>query len=381
MVDASPPKWHLAHTTWFFETFVLKEVAPQYQVFHPEYEYLFNSYYEGLGDRHPRPQRGLLSRPVVSDIYAYRKHVDDALEHLMQTEVNAECLKRIELGIHHEQQHQELLITDLKCNFGRNPLRPTYGEAAAPEADSSTQQIRFVEHEGKMQTIGANLNQDTFCFDNELPRHEVWLGAFAISDRLVTNGEYLEFMLDGGYETPQLWLSDGWAAKCANEWNAPEYWFQHDGEWFEYTLHRVNSARSEAPVCHVSYYEADAFARWKGARLPTECEWEVAAQTYGDLKAGTFAEESHFHPRPQSFALCGDCWQWTSSSYAPYPGYEPLEGALGEYNGKFMANQYVLRGGSCATPRDHFRFSYRNFFYCKDRWQFTGIRLAKHLVS
>ena len=379
MVDASPPKWHLAHTTWFFETFILKEFASDYQAFDPAYEYLFNSYYEGVGARHPRAERGLLSRPLVSEIYEYRKHVDDALRNLDAVETSQECQRRIELGTHHEQQHQELLLTDLKCNLGRNPLRPPYLEKNLPSLIEEPHRTSFMPHEGQMHQIGAELDKRPFCFDNELPRHQLWLAPFAIADRLVTNREYLAFIEDNGYDTASLWLSDGWTEKAKREWQAPEYWFKIDGEWYEYTLHGVAPLIPDAPVCHVSYYEADAYARWSAKRLPTEFEWEAAAQAEHRLRSGTFADEGFFHPRPQSATFCGDCWQWTSSSYAPYPGYKPLAGTLGEYNGKFMANQYVLRGGSCATPSDHYRHSYRNFFYSKDRWQFTGIRLAQDL--
>ncbi len=379
MVDASPPKWHLAHTTWFFETFVLKEAVPNYKAFDPAYEYLFNSYYEGVGTRHPRPERGLLSRPLVSEIYAYREHVDNALRNLLTSGPEDEWLRRIELGIHHEQQHQELLITDLKCNLGHNPIRPVYLDKPINPAPPDSSQTTFVAFGGEMSEIGATLTTESFCFDNELPRHSVWLVPYEIADRLVTNGEYLEFIDNHGYQDVSLWLSDGWAEKNARGWQAPEYWFQQDGCWFEYTLHGVEEIDLRTPVCHVSYYEADAFARWAGARLPTEFEWEAAAQSDNDLANGTFADEAHFHPRPQNPTFCGDCWQWTSSSYSPYPGYRPLEGTLGEYNGKFMANQYVLRGGSCATPHHHYRNSYRNFFYSKDRWQFTGIRLGRNL--
>ena len=378
MADASPPKWHLAHTTWFFETFVLKCAVREYHVFHPAFEYLFNSYYEGVGARHPRPDRGLLSRPSVSEIYSYREHVDDAVRQLLESGPDPEVVRRIELGVHHEQQHQELLITDLKCNFGRNPLRPTYVDRPAPSANTRMEPMSFIPHAGAMCEIGADLAHHSFCFDNELPRHRVWLAPFEIADRLVTNGEYLQFIQDGGYTTAALWLADGWSHKHGRSWTAPEYWFNEDGTWFEYTLHGAAPIHPDVPVCHVSYYEADAYARWAGARLPTEAEWETMAQATHDFTIGTFADDDYFHPRPQSMVSCGDCWQWTSSSYAPYPAYEPLEGTLGEYNGKFMANQYVLRGGSCATPLSHYRHSYRNFFYCKDRWQFTGIRLAKN---
>ena len=377
----APPKWHLAHTTWFFEVFVLKHALRSYQAFHPSYEYLFNSYYEGVGSRHPRPERGFLSRPLVSEIYDYRKCVDEAVHTLLESAPDEETLRRIELGAHHEQQHQELILTDLKCNLGRNPLHPVYREQISSHAASNFEPTAYTTHREGMHEVGAKLHENPFCFDNELPRHQVWLGDFEIANRLVTNQEYFEFIEEDGYETASLWLSDGWAEKQHRHWQAPEYWFINDGQWFEYTLHGVAPIDPNAPVCHVSYYEADAYARWAKARLPTEFEWEAAADAEPVGQTGTFADDDHFHPQPQDAAMCGDCWQWTSSSYAPYPGYQPLDGALGEYNGKFMANQYVLRGGSCATPHDHFRHSYRNFFYSKDRWQFTGIRLAKSCVN
>lgn len=376
MVDASPPKWHLAHTTWFFETFILKPAVSNYKPFHPAFEYLFNSYYEGVGARHPRPERGLLSRPLVSEVYAYRHQVDDAMRELLQHEIGQDMLKRIELGCHHEQQHQELLLTDLKFNLGHNPLRPIYDPKPAPLPDKSAAAIYMTAHSEHLAKIGAANTTTEFCFDNELPHHRHWLNGFRIADCLSTNDVYLEFIQDGGYDAPSLWLSEGWSEKNNRNWVAPEYWTQIDGEWFEYTLHDYQPVKLDAPVCHVSYYEADAFARWSGLRLATEFEWEAAAlESKND--PGSFAESNYFHPQVQTPTLFGDCWQWTSSSYAPYPGYRPLEGTLGEYNGKFMANQYVLRGGSCATPLSHFRHSYRNFFYAKDRWQFTGIRLAK----
>lgn len=379
MVDASPPKWHLAHTTWFFETFVLKPTLPNYKPFHPSFEFLFNSYYEGVGTRHPRPERGLLSRPLVSEIYEYRQHVDASMRDILQLEIGKEMLKRIELGCHHEQQHQELLITDLKCNLGRNPIHPIYKPPSKPAQNSSGNSLKMVENTEQMVSIGAGAEPHEFCFDNELPRHQTWLGSFAMADRLITNGEYLEFIQDNGYGEPTLWLADGWTEKNNRNWEAPEYWFSKDGEWFEYTLHGTDRLQLDVPVCHVSYYEADAFARWQNARLPTELEWEASAALERNFGYGTFADVDHFHPRPQESVIAGDCWEWTSSSYAPYPGYRPLAGTLGEYNGKFMVNQYVLRGGSCATPFEHFRPTYRNFFYAQARWQFTGIRLTKDI--
>ena len=376
MVDASPPKWHLAHTTWFFETFILKPAVARYQPFNPSFEYLFNSYYEGVGDRHPRPERGLLSRPTVREVLDYRSHVDDAIEKLLVGLNDPDLLKRITLGAHHEQQHQELILTDLKYNLGHNPLRPVYRKCARPADCLVSSELNYLNFQAGLCAIGATNHSEDFCFDNELPRHTTYIHEFKLANRLVTNAEYVEFMADGGYEKPDLWMSDGWAEKRQREWRAPEYWHLEDGEWIEYTLHGDLPINPQAPVCHVSYFEADAFARWAGSRLATEFEWEIAA-TQTETLNGSFADEGYFHPVPQQAALCGDCWQWTSSSYAAYPGFQPLAGTLGEYNGKFMANQYVLRGGSCATPFDHFRHTYRNFFDPKDRWQFSGIRLAK----
>lgn len=385
MDDASPPKWHLAHTTWFFETFVLRPELSTYSVFADTYEYLFNSYYNGIGDKHPRPKRGLLSRPLVQEIYDYRKHVDQSLNELLQVECSQDILSRIELGIHHEQQHQELILTDLKYNLGHNPLLPAY-QAKEPSTSSAApprkQVLTF--NEGKCQ-IGTNPDSG-FCFDNESPQHAIWLNSFCIESNLASNGEYLEFIQDGGYSNPALWLSDGWVECQTRGWRAPEYWVQKEGEWFEYTLYGLAPVNPQYPVCHVSFYEADAYARWANRRLPTEFEWEHATTANEGqienpvLKNTVFADSNYFHPT-QSRAVLGSCWQWTSSSYSPYPGYRPLPGTLGEYNGKFMSNQYVLRGGSCATPRSHWRPSYRNFFYSKDRWQFTGIRLADDIVA
>ena len=386
MDDASPPKWHLAHTTWFFETFILRPAVAGYTEFDPAYEYLFNSYYNGVGERHPRPQRGLLSRPLVSQVLAYRDQVNTSLRKLLDNPVDQSLLTRIELGIHHEQQHQELILTDLKYNFGHNPLLPVYKAPSLDEAASAPKALSYQSFAGGQCEIGVCPGSG-FHFDNELPQHPVWLQPFEIANRLITNGEFLDFIEDDGYEEPSLWLSDGWTERNQRQWHAPEYWFQREGQWFEYTLHGAEPLQPELPVCHISYYEADAFARWMKCRLPTEFEWEHAALstdkegTNTPIKEGTFADLGHYHPRIQDNMLIGDCWQWTSSSYSPYPGYHPLQGTLGEYNGKFMANQYVLRGGSCATPRGHFRPSYRNFFYSKDRWQFTGIRLVKNIDS
>ena len=380
MVDASPPKWHLAHTTWFFETFLLQPFAANHTPFHSAFEHLFNSYYEGVGDRHPRAQRGILSRPTLTEVHAYRAHVDDRMAPLLDSD-DAEIRARIQLGLHHEQQHQELIVTDIKANFGSNPLRPAYKPATdEPSTDASA--LAFVEFGGELVEAGAPC-EGAFCFDNELPRHKVWLDDFALANRLVTNGEYAEFIAAGGYDDPAFWLADGWVWVRANGVRAPMYWRQEGEGWLEYRLDGEKPLTTEAPVTHVSYFEADAFARWANARLATEIEWEHAAAQAS--VAGNFANGT-FHPRPASgrermAQLFGDCWEWTASSYGPYPGFRPLAGALGEYNGKFMSGQQVLRGGSCATPPNHIRPTYRNFFYPKDRWQFTGIRLARTITG
>ncbi len=381
MSDASPPKWHLAHVTWFFETFLLKPYLADYQPCHPDYEVLFNSYYNGVGDQFPRSERGNLSRPTVREVMDYRRHVDDAMAKLLVTSTGNETsdiVKRCVLGLNHEQQHQELLLTDLKYNLGHNPLFPVY-RPDDYDAPANVQPLEFDDHAGGIHQIGIDLDADaeSFCFDNESPRHDVLLQNYRLANRLVTNGEYLAFIEAGGYEDFSLWLSDGWSRRNQAGWKAPLYWHQLEGEWFEYTLGGLQPLNIAAPVCHVSGYEADAYARWRGCRLPTEAEWEVAAT--GLSIKGNFLDSGLLHPAPAghgSQQMFGDVWEWTSSSYAPYPGYEPLPGTLGEYNGKFMANQLVLRGGSCATSRNHIRPQYRNFFYPPDRWQFTGIRLG-----
>ena len=374
MDDASPPKWHLAHTSWFFETFLLKPLLPGYRVFHPLYETLFNSYYNGVGDPFPRRRRGHLSRPTVSEVMAYRAHVDEAMVGMLQG-ASAQVEERTTLGLHHEQQHQELLLTDVNFNFGHNPLAPVYQPVAATPASSEVVPLKFDDHPGGLVDIGATAG---FCFDNERPRHRVFLQPFAIAQRLVTCEEYLAFIEDGGYQQPALWLSDGWTWLQQSGIGAPLYWRQCDGIWQEYRLSGVNFVEAAAPVTHVSYYEADAYTRWAGCRLASEAEWETAA-AQDALGAGNFVTGGRLHPAPAlagNRQFFGDTWEWTSSPYVPYPGFRPLEGSLGEYNGKFMSNQLVLRGGSCATPPDHIRASYRNFFYPPDRWQFTGIRLA-----
>lgn len=377
MPDVSPPKWHLAHTTWFFETFLLVPFSPAYRVYHPSYSYLFNSYYETVGAFYPRPQRGILARPTVEEVYAYRAYVDEHLLSAIETvgeEHWAEFARRLTLGLNHEQQHQELLLTDIKYNFAINPLRPAYRPATARPWPQAPPQ-RWLEYPGGVDEIG--FAGPGFAFDNELPRHRVYVGQYRLASRLVTNGEYLEFIESGGYERPELWLSDGWRTVRERGWKAPLYWEKIEGEWWVMTLSGMQKLNEHEPVCHVSFYEADAYARWVGKRLPTEAEWELAARH--QPVQGNFVESGYLHPVPAertATQFYGDVWEWTQSSYAPYPGYRPPAGPLGEYNGKFMCNQFVLRGGSCATPFSHIRPTYRNFFYPADRWQFTGIRLA-----
>ena len=377
MADASPPKWHLAHTSWFFETFILKLRLSGYQPFNPQYEYLFNSYYNGVGTPYPRTQRGNLSRPTVAEVYAYREYVDEHMQKLLQADVDVELLDHVILGLQHEQQHQELLLTDVKYNFGHNPLAPVY--AGGPNStDLTLGDMAFETVAGGIVSVGAATG---FAFDNEHPRHETLLHDFALGQRLVSNAEYLAFIEDGGYERADLWLSEGWATVQAQAWHAPLYWQLRDHQWYEYRLDGLYPLVGNLPVVHVSAHEAFAFANWCGARLPTEFEWEFVAAS--QPIEGTFVETGSFHPnactKPASGMqqMFGEVWQWTSSSYGPYPGYRPLPGTLGEYNGKFMSSQLVLRGGSCATPENHIRPSYRNFFYPPDRWQFSGIRLAK----
>ena len=379
MPDCSPPKWHLAHTAWFFETFVLAPHAARFQPFHPLYCYLFNSYYEAVGDRWPRPARGLLSRPTVADVYAYRRSVDDQVIALIESadeRTISAIAPLIELGLHHEEQHQELLLTDLKHAFGLNPLRPNY----APHAESSPPAptpLEWNRHAGGVKWVGHDGSK--FAFDNETPRHRVFVEAFEIASRPVSCEEFLGFIEDRGYDRPELWLSDGWAARQRYEWSSPLYWRRNDPEsnWQVFTLRGERPLNPAEPVCHVSYYEADAYARWAGARLPTEFEWETAAAA--NEVRGNFLDSDRMHPFGGGFY--GDVWIWTASPYVAYPGYHPAAGALGEYNGKFMCNQIVLRGGSCVTPVGHIRPTYRNFFPPDARWQFSGIRLAKDLTT
>ncbi len=383
MPDVSPTKWHLAHVSWFFETFLLFPAVPGYQSLHPQYAYLFNSYYNTLGERHCRPNRGLISRPTVEETYRYRRYVDehvlDLLEKLDERQL-AEVAPIFTLGLHHEQQHQELMVTDIKHVLSCNPLYPAY-VARVPTSGSSVPPSEWVSFPEGLHWIGHE--GEGFAFDNEGPRHRQFVQPFQLASRLVTNGEYLEFMEDGGYDNPLLWLSEGWATVRAEEWKAPLYWEKRDGQWWMMTLSGLREVDLAEPVCHVSYFEADAYARWADARLPTEAEWEVAAQ--GVPVEGNFVESGLYHPAPLNASttggklsqMYGDVWQWTQSSYAPYPNFKPGPGAVGEYNGKFMCNQYVLRGGSCATSRSHTRSTYRNFFPANAQWQFMGIRLAK----
>jgi ergothioneine biosynthesis protein EgtB len=386
MPDASPTRWHLAHTTWFFETFVLARWVSDYRPVDPHYQYLFNSYYNGVGEQFPRAQRGLLTRPTVAEVFQYRHAVDRDMARLLATLGDAdmhEAARVIELGIHHEQQHQELLLTDIKHAFSCNPLGPVYRTASpsvAIENDKANRQPSgWSAHAGGLVEIGYQ--GEDFAFDNERPRHRVFLHPFEIQLHLVTAGEFLEFMQDGGYARPELWLALGWSTVREQKWSAPMYWNEKDGAWWQFTLSGLRPVIAEEPVCHLSYFEADAFARWSEARLPTEAEWEHAAAD--EVLAGSFAEAELFHPhaikngRENLANLYGEVWQWTASPYAPYPGYVAPPGALGEYNGKFMCNQYVLRGGSCATPASQMRSTYRNFFPPDARWQFMGLRLAR----
>lgn len=357
MPDASPAKWHRAHTTWFFEQFVLVPHVAGYRVFDPDFCFLFNSYYEAVGPRHPRPSRGLLTRPPVSRITAFRRHVDAAIEAALPL-LPQDTRMVLELGLHHEQQHQELLVTDMLHAFAANPLFPAMlPDWTEPVGEGG--ETRFIACPGGLQRIG--FDDPGFCFDNEAPRHQVWLNDHALASRLVRNRDWLDFIRDGGYRTASLWMSDGWAEAQSQGWDAPLHWRERDGAWFQFGLGGLHPLVAEAPVRHVSWYEADAFARWSDARLPTEAEWEAASRN------------------PAIVERTGHVWQWTESSYRPYPGYRPVAGAIGEYNGKFMVNQMVLRGGSSVTPSNHARPSYRNFFHPDKRWQFSGLRLAKDL--
>ena len=378
MPDASPTKWHLAHTTWFFETVVLLAHADGYRPFSEDYFVLFNSYYESLGPRHPRPQRGVLTRPSLDEVKSYRAHVDEAMEKLLSSDRAAETVSYlVTLGLHHEQQHQELILTDIKHAFSLNLILPALAKLE-PRRKETGAPLAWREEAGGMAEIGHS--GERFAFDNESPRHTVMLRPYRLASRPVTCGEYLAFMKDGGYSTPTLWLSEGWATVARESWNAPLYWIERDGSWRIFTLGGVRDLDPEEPVAHVSFFEAAAFAQWAGKRLPTEFEWEHAARN-APLR-GNFLDTSVLHPRAAApgegyTQLFGDVWEWTRSSYDPYPGFRAFDGALAEYNGKFMVGQLVLRGGSCATPVGHIRSSYRNFFPPAARWQFSGIRLAE----
>ena len=373
MPDASPAKWHLAHTAWFFETFVVASRIGGYRPFDPAFKVLFNSYYQGVGDQHPRPERGFLSRPSLDAVLAYRAHVDQAMrECLERARSDAALASLIELGLNHEEQHQELILTDILHLLSRNPVRPAYDSAWSCASHPPTE-MRWLRYRAGIANIGHA--GDGFAFDNEAPRHRVWLEPFELASRPVTNAEYAAFIDDGGYRRAELWLSLGFDTVVAHEWNAPLYWERHGERWRTLTLSGVADVDPHAPVTHVSFFEADAYARWAGARLPTEFEWEAIAARAGDACATNTRQTSNASGEPP--LQHGDVWEWTSSSYAPYPGFRPAAGAVGEYNGKFMCNQYVLRGGSSATPRGHSRVTYRNFFAPHARWQFSGVRLAR----
>jgi ergothioneine biosynthesis protein EgtB len=384
--EASPVKWHQAHTSWFFETFVLREFLPGYEVFHKDFGWLFNSYYVSLGEEIPEKKlRASFSRPSLDQVLAFRAHVDAAMQRLLAEEVEEEAVRRIVLGLNHEQQHQELALTDIKHAFFTNPLHPALREGAL-EASPQRAEMKWRSYEGGLAEIGYPLdpaNPTDFCFDNETPRHKVYLQDFQLADRLVTCREYLDFMADNAYSRAELWLSEGWDALETNGWQSPLYWQRDTADetgWRIFTLRgwQPLSTLLDTPVCHVSFFEADAFARWRGCRLPTEAEWETAAASLP--MQGNLLDAGRLHPAvvsQDSQQLIGDCWEWTASPYTGYPGYKPLPGALGEYNGKFMSSQVILRGGSCVTPASHMRATYRNFFQPSTRWQFSGIRLAK----
>jgi ergothioneine biosynthesis protein EgtB len=368
MPDVSPTKWHLGHTSWFFETFVLRRVLSGYRPLDERHATLFNSYYHAAGERHPRPERGHLSRPTVAEIHTYRRHVDEAMARVLEDVDDERVAFLVELGLNHEEQHQELILTDVKHVLGTNPLRPAYRPSPAPPPGLAAP-LAWLPRPGGLVEIGHA--GEGFAFDNERPRHAVYLRPHELASRAVTCGEVQAFIADGGYERPELWLSDGWDARVAQGWRAPLYW---DGDQLM-TLGGPRAIDPAEPVCHISHYEADAYARWAGARLPSEAEWEVAAA--GEEARGTFAESGRFHPGPARAGFHGDVWEWTSSPYLPYPGFAPFAGGLGEYNGKFMSGRMVLRGGSCLTPRRHVRPTYRNFFPSEARWQMTGFRLAR----
>lgn len=379
MPDASPSKWHLAHTTWFFDHFILREYQSSYQPFDPNFDYLFNSYYDAVGSRHPRPERGLLSRPSLDQVLDYRTHVDSAIATILAEQPhNIELQSLVTTGLHHEMQHQELILTDLKHALSRNRFALPNLEAPNSAAATTPSFSAFGE---TITRVGDSDKQ--FSYDCEKPVHRVFLEPYQLRNTLVTNAEWLEFIEAGGYSDPGPWLSDGWYTSQAQQWRHPMYWLKEDDQWLELTLNGYQPLDVHAPVCHISYYEADAFCRWAGWRLPTEFEWEHAARERGPIE-GHFADTDHWHPKACASGekplsqLYGSVWEWTSSAFAPYPGFSPLQGALGEYNGKFMANQFVLKGGSCATAAAQMRHSYRNFFHPHQRWQFSGVRPAKN---
>ena len=379
--DASPAKWHLAHTTWFFETFVLRDHVAGYQLFDPGWAYLFNSYYDGEGSRQPRDRRGMLSRPTLEEIHRYRTHVDTALVDAFPR-LPAEARDLVELGLQHEQQHQELMLMDMLAAFAENPLAPAIFNPAP--AAPVVQPAPISGHTGPIGVVEIGAPEGGFAFDSERPRHQTLLHPHEIADRLVTNGDWFRFIDDGGYLSPDHWLSDGWAWVQAHGIEAPLYWRPEGKGWSRFGLDGLRPVDPAEPVCHVSYYEADAFARWAGARLPTEAEWEAAAASADPTSGNQLDEAGPAHPRPAPYTpglkqMFGDVWQWTASAFLPYPRFKPAEGTVGEYNGKFMSGQFVLKGASCATPRGHSRASYRNFFYPHQRWQFAGLRLARDL--
>ncbi|MFQ3786877.1 ergothioneine biosynthesis protein EgtB [Halomonas sp. A29] len=383
MDDVSPPKWHLAHVTWFFEAFILAPFQPRYRTLDPAYDFLFNSYYETHGVPFPRPRRGTLSRPTVADVYRFRAHVDAAMAELLESpplEHAKEILRRVELGLHHEQQHQELLLMDIKHILAQNPLCPAYRHDLSPPVEEAPGELAWLDHPAGIRSIGYELEAG-FAYDNEGPVHRQFLEAFQLANRPVTNGEFLAFIEDGGYARPELWLSDGWQQVGQEGWQAPLYWVRRDDGWYHFTLGGLRRVDLHAPVVHVSFFEADAYARWAGARLPSEAEWEAAARDVAT--SGNFVESDHQQPVAATALtqapsqLFGDVWEWTGSAYRPYPGFRTLPGTLGEYNGKFMSGQMVLRGGCCATPADHIRLTYRNFFPPHARWAFSGFRLAR----
>ena len=387
MLDASPPKWHLAHTSWFFETFLLKAFCKGHVPFHPRYEYLFNSYFNGVCEQYPRTDRGFLSRPAVDEIIAYRQFVDERMRKLISHGLDDKALYLLLLGLNHEEQHQELLLTDLKCTLGCNPLRVAYRDLPLPVVSTATcasgSENGWLEQERGIYAVGCDSvgpgNLHDFAFDNETPCREVLLQAFALTDCLVTCEDFLAFIRDGGYQRPEFWLSDGWTLVQQENWQAPFYWEELAGEWQYYTLGGLRRIDPAAPVCHVSYYEADAYAHWAGCRLPSEFEWEVVARRFA-TDQGNFLEADWLTPiHADEPSFFGNVWEWTQSPYTPYPGFRPATGVVSEYNGKFMSSQMVLRGGSCFTPGQHIRPTYRNFFYPSARWQMSGLRLAKDL--